>query len=101
MLRAGEALDELVVGDRIADSRSTMAATWVSKIGCGISPPRCQTISMSWRAAWKTLITLLVGHQLEERREVDARRQRIDDDGLVRAGHLDDAELRPDRSSRA
>ena len=34
-----------------------MAATWVSKIGCGILPAMFQTISMSWRAAWKTLTT--------------------------------------------
>ena len=34
-----------------------MAATWVSKIGCGMMLARCQTISMSWRAAWNTLST--------------------------------------------
>ena len=34
-----------------------MAATWVSKIGCGIFLAMCQTISMSWRAAWNTLTT--------------------------------------------
>ena len=34
-----------------------MAATWVSKIGCGTMLARCQTISMSCRAAWNTLST--------------------------------------------
>jgi hypothetical protein len=34
-----------------------MAATWVSKMGCGINLAWCQTISMSWRAAWNTLST--------------------------------------------
>ena len=34
-----------------------MAATWVSKIGCGIFFAMFQTISMSWRAAWNTLTT--------------------------------------------
>ncbi len=35
-----------------------MAATWVSKIGCGIFRAMFQKISMSWRAAWNTLTTL-------------------------------------------
>ena len=34
-----------------------MAATWVSTIGCGIVFAMFQTISMSWRAAWKTFTT--------------------------------------------
>jgi hypothetical protein len=69
-----------------------MAATWVSKIGCGMVPAWCQTISMSWRAAWNTFSTFSFGHQLEERLEVDAFGQRIDHDGFVRARHLHDAE---------
>ncbi len=34
-----------------------MAATCVSNTGCGMILPMFQTISMSWRAAWKTFIT--------------------------------------------
>ena len=34
-----------------------MAATCVSTIGCGIFCAMFQTISMSWRAAWKTFTT--------------------------------------------
>ena len=71
-----------------------MAATWVSKIGCGIFFAMFQTISMSWRAAWNTLTTLLVGHQGEQRRKIDAGRQRVDHDGLVGRGHLRHAEQR-------
>ena len=44
---------------------------------------RCQTISMSCRAAWKTFSDALVGHQVEERLEIDAGRQRIDHHRLV------------------
>ena len=71
-----------------------MAATWVSKIGCGILPAMFQTISMSWRAAWNTLQTFSSAISVEERREIDARRERIDDHRLVRARHLRDAEQR-------
>ena len=53
-------------------------------------------ISMSWRAAWNTLTTFGIGHQLEERRKVDVLGHRIDDDGHVRSGHLDQAQLRPE-----
>ena len=53
-----------------------------------------QTISISWRAAWNTLLTLSSAISVEERREIDAGRQRIDDDRLVRARHLRDAEQR-------
>ena len=53
-----------------------------------------QTISMSCRAAWKTLITLLVRHQVEQRGEIDAGGERVDDDGFVGRGHLRHAEQR-------
>ena len=36
-----------------------------------------------------------VGHQLEERREVDVRRQRVDQRRHARCGHLDQAQDRP------
>ena len=71
-----------------------MAATWVSKIGCGIFLAMCQTISMSWRAAWNTLTTFSSVIRVEERREIDAGRQRVDHDGLVGLGHLRHAEQR-------
>ena len=36
----------------------------------------------------------LVRHQREERRKIDARRQRVDHDGLVGGGHLRHAQQR-------
>ena len=36
-----------------------MAAIWVSNIGWGMAP-RLWKISMSWRAAWKTLVTAVL-----------------------------------------
>ena len=71
-----------------------MAATWVSTIGPGMMPASCQQISMSWRAAWKTLMHLLVGHQVEEGSEIDALGNRVDHHRLVRPRHLSDAEHR-------
>jgi hypothetical protein len=65
-----------------------MAATCVSKIGCGTVPAWCQTISISCRAAWNTFS----GHQVEERFQVDACREGVDHGRFLRAGHLDHAE---------
>jgi hypothetical protein len=42
----------------------------------------------------KDLHHFFVGHELEERREVDARRQCVDDHGLVCRGHLRHAQKR-------
>jgi hypothetical protein len=38
----------------------------------------------------------LVGHQAEQRLQIDLRRDRVDHDRLVGACHLHDAELRPE-----
>src|ERR1700729_2548347 len=57
-----------------------MAATWVSKIGCGTMLARCQMISMSWRAAWKTFSTFSLPIS--------------SNDGFLRACQLHDAEQR-------
>ena len=48
---------------------------------------------MSWRAAWKTLVTVGARQQREQRLEVDAGRQGVDGRGLVGAGDLHQAEL--------
>jgi len=84
---------KLVVGNGIAVAEH-MAATWVSKIGCGTMPAWCQTIFDILTGGVENLQHLLVGHQLEERLEVDARSQRIDHDRFLRARHLHDAEQR-------
>ena len=70
-----------------------MAATWVSNSGAGIICASCQQISMSWRAAWNTLTTPLVGQQVEQRAKLDVGGQRVDHDRLVDARHLQHAEL--------
>ena len=71
-----------------------MAATWVSKIGMrnelGAVPDDFDVLTRGM----KDLHHLLVGHQREEGREVDARRQRVDHHRLVGRGHLRDAEQR-------
>ena len=71
-----------------------MAATWVSKIGCGMQLRLVPDDLDVLPGGVEHLHHLLVRHQLEERREVDARRQRVDHDGFVGAGHLGDAEQR-------
>ena len=38
----------------------------------------------------------LIRHQLEKRREIDVRRERIDERGHARSRHLDQAEFRPE-----
>jgi hypothetical protein len=69
----------------------------VSNRGCGITPPSIQKISTSWRAAWKTLTTDGVAHQIEERRQLDPLGQRVDENGAVvaaaRQRQLHQAEL--------
>ena len=69
-----------------------MAATWVSKIGYGKGPIRCQTISISWRAAWKTFSTYSSAIKFEQKLQVDALGQGVDDDRFLGARHLHDAE---------
>ena len=68
-----------------------MAATCVSKIGCGISFARCQTDLHVLPGGVEHLHHTLVGHELEERPEVDPVRERVDDDRFVRPSHLHDA----------
>ena len=60
-----------------------MAATWVSKIGCGTMFGRCQTISMSWRAAWNTFSTFSLAISSKNGLQVDALGERVDHDRFV------------------
>ena len=70
-----------------------MAATWVSTSGVGMTCAACQQISMSWRAAWKTLMTFSFAIRSKNGVEVDALGERVDHHGLVAARDLGDAEL--------
>ena len=61
-----------------------------------MSLARCQTISMSCRAAWKTFVTPALAISSKKGARSRLCGQRIDSDRLVVRGELDDAELRPE-----
>ncbi len=73
-----------------------MAATWVSNTGWGDDLRQMPDDLDVLPAGMEHLLHLLIAHQGEERREVQPFRKGIDDDGLVDAGHLNHAELRPE-----
>ena len=88
---AGDALDQLVVGDAVAIAEHHGGHLRVEdrvRNGAGLVPDDLDVLP----GGMKHLQDLLVGHQLEEGFQVDAGRQRVDHDGLVRARHLHDAE---------
>ena len=60
-----------------------MAATWVSTIGWGIFLRQVPDDFDVLPGGVENLDDLLVRHQVEKRRKVDAVSQRVDDDGLV------------------
>ena len=77
-----------------------MAATWVSKIGCGMSCAWFQMISRSCRAAWNTFTTRSFAISCEEGLERDAGAQGIDQRLVLGAGELDQAQPAASRSAR-
>ena len=88
---AGDALHELVVGDRVAIAEHHGGDLGIDQRE-GMVPASCQQISMSWRAAWNTLTTRSSAISAKNGRQIDLRRQGIDDHSLLGAGHLRDAE---------
>ncbi len=90
---AGDALHQLVVGDGIAIAEHHGGDLGVEdrmrNEFCAV-PDDFDVLPRGM----KHLHDLLVGHQRVERREIDAGRQRVDDDGLVGRGHLRHAQQR-------
>ena len=90
---AGNALDQLVVGNGIAIAEHHGRDLGVEdrvRHDPGLVPDDFDILT----GGVENLQHLLVGHQCEERLEVDALGQRIDHDRFLRARHLHDAEQR-------
>ena len=90
---AGDALHQLVVGDGVAIAQHhgrDLGVEHRMRHDVGAMPDDLDVLARGV----KHLQHLLVGHQLEERLEVDARRQRVDDDRFLGAGHLHHAQQR-------
>ena len=88
---AGDALDELVIGDAVAITQHHGCDLRIEdrvRNGAGLVPDDLDVLA----GGVKHLQHRLVPHQFEERLEVDAGRQRVDHDGFLRARHLHDAE---------
>ena len=88
---AGDALDQLVIGDAVAIAEHHGGHLGVEdrmRNGVGLVPDDLDVLP----GGMEHLQHLLVAHQLEERLQVDAGGQRIDHDGLLGARHLHDAE---------
>jgi hypothetical protein len=92
-LAAGDALDQLVVGDAVAIAehhRRDLGVEDRMRQDAGAVPDDLDVLPRGV----EDLQHRLVRHQAEERVEVDALGQRVDDDGFLRARQLDDAEQR-------
>ena len=90
---AGDALHQLVVGDRIAVAEhhgGDLGVEHRMRDDAGAVPDDFDVLARGV----EHLEHALVRHQLEERLEIDAGRERVDHHGLVGARHLRDAEQR-------
>ncbi len=90
---AGDALDQLVVGDGVAIAEHHRRYLGVEdrvRNDTGAMPDDFDVLT----GGVEYLQHLLVGHQREERLEIDAVGQRIDDDRFLRARHLHHAKQR-------
>ena len=96
-MRAGDLLDQLVAGNAVAEAadhgRDLRVEHRMRK-----QPAEVKMISISWRAAWKTLATASLAIRREERRKVEVLRQRVDSAVAPGAAIWIEAELRPGRS---
>ena len=87
----GDALDQLVISDAVAiaeDHRRDLRVEDRLRDDAGPVPDDLDVLP----GGVKDLQHVRVRHQREEGREVDAVGERIDDDSLVGAGHLNNAE---------
>ena len=90
---AGDALDELIVGNRIAVAEHHGGDLRIeNRVGDQLGPMPDDFDVLARRM--ENLHHLFVRHQFEERREIDAGRQRIDHDRFLGRGHLRHAQER-------
>jgi hypothetical protein len=90
---AGDALHQLVVGNRVAiaqDHGGNLSVDQRHRNEAGRMPADLDVLA----GCVEDLDDVLVRHQVEQRLEVDAVGQRIDHDGFVSAGDLRHAKLR-------
>ena len=88
---AGDALDQLVIGDAVAITQHHGGDLGIEdrmRNGAGLVPDDFDVLA----GGVEYLQHRLVAHQFEERLEVDTLCQRVDHDGFLRARHLHDAE---------
>ena len=95
-LRAGNLLDELVIGDAVAEAADHRRHLCVEQRMRHEVAEVDDDLDVLARGV-KDLHHLLVAHQAEERRQIDARRQRIDQRRRAGRRHLDQAQHRPER----
>ena len=93
---AGDLLDQLVVGDAVAEAAHHGRHLRVEDRVRNQVAEVVDDLDVLARGM-EDLGDRLVGHQVEERREIDARRQRVDQRRHARRGHLDQAEFGPER----
>ena len=94
-LVAGNAVDELIIAHLVAvaaDHGGDLGVEDRMRDGAGLVNEDLDVLP----GGVEDFQHLLVGHQPIERRKVEPRRERINDRRLVRTGHLDQAELRPE-----
>ncbi len=91
---AGDAPDQLVIGDRFAEAAHHGRDLRIEDRMRKDAAEMPDDLDVLARGV-EHLHHALVGHQREEGREVQPRRFRVDDHRFVAAGDLDDAELRP------
>ena len=87
----GDALDQLVVGDAVAIAEHHGGHLGVEDRVRDDARAMHDDFDVLARGV-EHLQHRLIGHQVEERFQVDAGGQRVDHDGFLRAGHLDHAE---------
>ena len=92
---AGGALHELVIGDTVTEAADHGRDLRVEDRMRHEIAKVVDNLDILARCM-KDLDHLTIGHQLEEWLEVEALRQRIDENLRRRARHLDQAELRPE-----
>ena len=94
-LRAGDLLHQLVVGDAVAEAADHGRDLRVED-RMRDQPAEMEDDLDVLPRGMEDLDDGLVGHQREERLQVDVGRQRIDQRGHAGRRHLDQAELRPE-----
>ena len=94
-LRADDALGEIAVAHRLAEPAHHRRHLGVEDRVRNDAGPGIDDLDVL-PARMEHLERAGIGHQIEERLQVDAGSQRVDDQLLLGAGHLDEAQFRPE-----